>query len=71
MVLEAEDINGGISQTREYRGNRIDIGGHRFFSKSDRVMNWWREVMPVDPAAGQGELEIRYQNKSRRLQLAG
>ncbi len=71
VVLEAEDINGGISQTRSYKGNRIDIGGHRFFSKSDRVMDWWRGILPVDPEAGQGEVEIRYQNKSRRLALAG
>jgi protoporphyrinogen oxidase len=71
VVVEAEEINGGISQTREYRGNRIDIGGHRFFSKSDRVMDWWRGILPVDPEAGQGELEIHYQNKSRRLALAG
>ena len=71
VVVEAEDINGGISQTREYKGNRIDIGGHRFFSKSDRVMDWWREIMPVDPMAGQGDLEIRYQNKSPDSELSG
>ncbi len=71
VVIEAEDINGGISQTRNFKGNRIDIGGHRFFSKSDRVMDWWRDILPVDPEAGQGEIEIRYQNKQRRLDLAG
>jgi len=47
IVLEATDAFGGISRTVNYKGNRIDIGGHRFFSKSDRVMNWWLDVMPL------------------------
>jgi protoporphyrinogen oxidase len=47
VVIEALDDVGGISRTIEYKGNRMDIGGHRFFSKSDWVMNWWKEVMPV------------------------
>ena len=46
VVLEMLDDVGGISRTIEYKGNRMDIGGHRFFSKSDWVMNWWRNVMP-------------------------
>jgi protoporphyrinogen oxidase len=46
IVLEMLDDVGGISRTIEYKGNRMDIGGHRFFSKSDWVMNWWREIMP-------------------------
>ena len=40
---ETEDI-GGISKTVNYKGNRIDIGGHRFFSKSDTIMNWWGKI---------------------------
>lgn len=50
LVLEALDDVGGISRTVEYKGNRMDIGGHRFFSKSDWVMNWWREIMPLPPS---------------------
>ena len=49
IVFEALDDVGGISRTIEYRGNRMDIGGHRFFSKSDWVMDWWRRMMPVAP----------------------
>ena len=41
IVLEATERIGGISCTIRYNGNRMDIGGHRFFSKSDRVMEWW------------------------------
>jgi len=47
IILERTDYLGGISRTVNYKGNRIDIGGHRFFSKSDRVMNWWLKQMPI------------------------
>ena len=47
IVCEKNDTIGGISQTVQYHGNRMDIGGHRFFSKSDQVMNWWQEMMPL------------------------
>ena len=46
-VLEATDDIGGISKTVEHNGNRMDIGGHRFFSKDDSVMKWWSDIMPV------------------------
>jgi protoporphyrinogen oxidase len=48
IVLEKSLEIGGISRTVQYRGNRMDIGGHRFFSKSDRVMDWWLRIMPVE-----------------------
>ncbi|MDR1180646.1 MAG: NAD(P)/FAD-dependent oxidoreductase [Bacteroidales bacterium] len=46
-VFEATDAIGGISQTVNYKGNRMDIGGHRFFSKNDDVMAWWNNMMPL------------------------
>lgn len=46
VVLEMSNYMGGISKTVGYKGNRIDIGGHRFFSKSDRVMEWWLRMDP-------------------------
>lgn len=49
-VLEASDEFGGISRTVKYNGNRMDIGGHRFFSKDDRIMQWWREMLPLQGA---------------------
>ena len=71
IVLEASDAIGGISRTVQYKGNRMDIGGHRFFSKSDRVMQWWLDVMPLEPSAS-GEaaassIRIRYHGKQREL----
>ena len=50
VVLEKTDAIGGISQTVYHEGNRMDIGGHRFFSKDARVMDWWRELMPLQGA---------------------
>ncbi len=75
VILEASDEIGGISRTIRYKGNRMDIGGHRFFSKSDRVMQWWLELMPPaveDPdlkTAGDGpaSTEISYQGKRRAV----
>lgn len=49
-VLEASDRIGGISQTVSHSGNRMDIGGHRFFSKSRRVREWWYEILPPQSA---------------------
>jgi len=51
IVLEATDAIGGISQTAHYKGNLMDIGGHRFFSKSRRVMEWWLKRLPLDAMA--------------------
>lgn len=48
VVLESYHRVGGISRTEQYKGNRIDIGGHRFFSKSDVVMEWWKNIFPVE-----------------------
>jgi protoporphyrinogen oxidase len=68
-VFEAEAQVGGISKTINYRGNRMDLGGHRFFSKSDWVMRWWQEILPLaDGQAAAGKaLRIGYQRQERDL----
>ena len=66
VVLEAGELMGGIARTVEHHGNRIDIGGHRFFSKSDRVMDWWLRFLPLQ-ALPPGEARITYQNSSREV----
>jgi protoporphyrinogen oxidase len=66
IILEKSTDIGGISKTVNYKGNRIDIGGHRFFSKSDRVMDWWMTVMPLDKEAAE-IFSISYQNKTREV----
>src|SRR6185437_11234311 len=66
IVLEKSEYMGGISRTVRYKGNRIDIGGHRFFSKSDRVMKWWTAVMPVEGSSN-GSHQITYHQQSREV----
>jgi protoporphyrinogen oxidase len=66
LVLEASERMGGLATTVEYKGNRLDIGPHRFFSKSDRVMDWWFDVLPLQRLP-ERQQEINYQGKSRSL----
>ena len=70
-VFEAADDVGGIARTFKYMGNYIDLGGHRFFSKSDRVMDWWRAVLPLQRHVDSTEsrIEITYQKKTRWIDL--
>ncbi len=65
IVLEASGDLGGISKTVRFQGNRIDIGGHRFFSKSDWVMDWWQDILPI--ADVEPERVIAYRNARRRI----
>jgi protoporphyrinogen oxidase len=67
VVFEADDQVGGISKTINYRGNRMDLGGHRFFSKSDWVMQWWQTILPVvgDRPEVREPIRINYQQKTR------
>lgn len=66
VVLEATGATGGLSQTVVHRGNRIDIGGHRFFSKSDRVVDWWLDLLPLQQLAP-GTAQLGYQRRHRSL----
>lgn len=63
VVLEQDDIVGGISRTVRHNGNRIDIGGHRFFSKSNRVMDWWLRMLPLQ-RTNDSTFKIKYQNQT-------
>ena len=58
VIFEAEDVIGGISRTARYNGNRMDIGGHRFFSKSDTVMDWWQGILPLQGVASKDDIAI-------------
>ena len=55
-ILEASDTIGGISQTHHVNGNRMDLGGHRFFSKDQRVMDLWNEIMPLQGSPSKDDL---------------
>jgi len=70
IIFEMSSDIGGISKTINYKGNRIDIGGHRFFSKSERVMDWWQKILPLEGADSRDlvESEIKYHNKNSAIQ---
>ena len=70
LVYEKTDSIGGISRTVRYKGNRMDIGGHRFFSKSDRVMDWWMAVMPVEATADGNPQPVTYRNQRAEVRAS-
>jgi protoporphyrinogen oxidase len=47
VIIEASGDIGGIARTVNYKNNLMDIGPHRFFSKSDRVLNFWFNILPL------------------------
>src|ERR1035437_6873307 len=72
IIIERTNDIGGISKTIVHNGNRMDIGGHRFFSKSDIVMKWWQEILPIQGSASKDDIlkDIYYQQKRTKLKLS-
>ena len=67
IVFEESEDFGGISKTVCYNGNRMDMGGHRFFSKIRRVNEWWQEMLPSQGAPALddkllGRTTFKYEN---------
>jgi protoporphyrinogen oxidase len=63
-VLEADPVYvGGISRTATYKGFHFDIGGHRFFSKSKEVNEFWSEILPHDMLDRPRSSRIYYNGK--------
>ena len=65
IVLEESNCLEGISKTVNYKGNRMDIGGHRFFSKDERVNEWWQNMLPMQGALSKDDIMLE-----RNLHLA-
>ncbi len=57
-VLEESDMFGGISRTVNYKGNRMDMGGHRFFSKVPEVNEWWEKMLPTQGSMPKDDVEL-------------
>jgi protoporphyrinogen oxidase len=68
IVIEKEDFIGGISRTVNYKGNRIDIGGHRFFTKNGQVQEIWDKFMPVQ---GEPSIDDKILNNEKPLNVGG
>lgn len=61
VVLEETNVIGGISQTVRYNGNRMDIGGHRFFSKNEEIMKWWSDIMPLQGKPAYDDIKLHHE----------
>lgn len=55
-ILEEENRIGGISATVNFEGNMMDLGGHRFFSKDERINDWWDSILPMQSAFSRDDL---------------
>jgi protoporphyrinogen oxidase len=64
IIFEATKDIGGISKTVNYKGNRIDIGGHRFFSKSEKIMQWWLNILPLQETKQTNEYKLKNETRS-------
>ena len=67
-ILEESNEIGGISRTVKFKGNRMDIGGHRFFSKDQDVMDFWQEIMPLQ---GKPSYDDKKLKREKRLLKGG
>ncbi len=56
VIIEASGLIGGISRTERYNGNRIDIGGHRFFSKDKEIMKLWMDILPLQGSPSKDDI---------------
>lgn len=68
IIVEESDCIGGISRTVKYKDNRMDIGGHRFFSKDQNVMDWWKSIMPIQ---GQQAYDDKILGREKTLAAGG
>ena len=68
IIIEKSKLLGGISRTVDYKGNKIDIGGHRFFSKSDEVMKWWKNILRIESESE--KIQLTYHNKTHSISTA-
>ena len=55
-VFEETGTVGGISRTVAWHGNRMDMGGHRFFSKMPEVNRWWEEMLPLQGSPSKDDI---------------
>lgn len=65
VIFEESNDFGGISKTVNYKGNRMDMGGHRFFSKVTEVNEWWENLLPL-----QGQLSWDDRKLNRIIPLS-
>ena len=62
IIFEESEYFGGISRTVNYKGNRMDMGGHRFFSKVPEVNEWWENMMPTQGVMPYDDVVLKRQS---------
>lgn len=73
IIYEKSDYIGGLSKTIHYNGNRLDIGPHHFYTKSDRILEWWTNILPlqgapeIDDLALDRTVELPSQSTTREI----
>ena len=70
VIFEKSADVGGISKTVNYKGNRIDIGGHRFFSKSKKIMDWWFNILPLQTKPSKDDIILNRPTKFQSKNLS-
>lgn len=58
VIIEESQYIGGISRTAIYKNNRMDLGGHRFFTKNEQVMDLWKKIMPVQGSLSMDDIKL-------------
>lgn len=66
VVLEESNTFGGISRTVNYKGNRMDMGGHRFFSKVPEVNEWWEKMLPTQGALPYDDKKLKRKSTTKK-----
>ncbi len=58
VIVEKDKLVGGISKTIDYDGNKMDLGGHRFFTKDERVNKMWQELLKVQGSGSSDDIKL-------------
>ena len=66
VVFEGSDVFGGISKTVNYKGNRMDMGGHRFFSKVPEVNEWWEKMLPTQGKRPYDDVKLKRKSNTKK-----
>ena len=61
MKIEKKEYIGGISATLDFDKNKVDLGPHRFFTKSQRVQQLWESVLPLQGKPSIDDIELEHQ----------
>ena len=68
IIIEESCYVGGISRTHHYHGNCMDLGGHRFFTKNNEVLNFWQEIFPLQEMPAKDDILL---NRTERFAKEG